>query len=886
MTFEYKCQSCQAIGDIDSFVDQIECPNCGGTMTPVNAPPAGSDKYDSAIDWGEPTIAVPRSYNPDETGAHSKKAVKVAKIVDIGFGGMLTTSATGGFKPISIPGNTPPIPFQQQPPVPQQLPEQNITQVKKEIIPEPALQRQTPSSSPTSLGVQRKKTVIFSKSKPAAPPPQHSSTPHMEATQIDPRFAATILQQQSPPAASAVQPQRDDSNAPREILPNPRIAGPTSTSLKFLPKGALKVTQTHTAIKPAQITPPPPKFQSQSQSHAQTQRQTPNQYAQHPSPFPQEHDEDFAAQVRIESERQEAILREAYHIAGEKIRKEKEEREAIQARKFAEEAERAAKEAAEKRAAREVAENIAAKEAGEKRAAREAAENIAAQIAKERAETEELLKKERAALELRKKELLEMKKRAEAEEAERAEREAAEKRAAQFAKERAETEELLRKEREALELSKKELLEIKKSIEEENAKAKQIQYNKITEVKIEKTEDAIKSQEPLNVISADAKKDDVKIKEPEKTLLRPTPAVSPKAGEGSELLTVTPENLQSNKKRVETEPAVLKKEELEKRDSKLEGMTEAKKNDVTTKKSPIKGLPPPFNKQTLRPPPLPTKTVSGKSVADKESREDLEKGKASGSDIAKTPVKDKTETKIGINTNLNIEGIIGAKKDDANVKKSPLKGLPPPSPFNKKGIRPTPPFPTKTAAPKSDTGGDDKEDLEKGRSSGSDIKKDMAKDKTQTKIGINTTIPITNTTLVKIQNKKRNIILLIVGASVLVICLLIIFIGGKVFKIAKSSFRSSPPVAAPSTTVQKKLPVPVVQGGIKTGSPLEMDFRTIYLKIKKAPPATTRQQIDAIIKEWQDFIDSHPNASPDDKCIKDANTQIKNMQDMKELYNK
>jgi hypothetical protein len=67
---------------------------------------------------------------------------------------------------------------------------------------------------------------------------------------------------------------------------------------------------------------------------------------------------------------------------------------------------------------------------------------------------------------------------------------------------------------------------------------------------------------------------------------------------------------------------------------------------------------------------------------------------------------------------------------------------------------------------------------------------------------------------------------------------------------------------------------------------LETDFRALYLKIKKAPPATNRQQIDAIIKEWQGFIDGHPDAKPDDKCIRDANTQIKNMQDMKALYSK
>jgi len=115
MSFEYKCQSCQAIGDIDSFVDQIECPNCGGIMTPVTLPQTASNAYDGIVDGEEPTIVVPRGDNPDETGSHSKRAVKVAKIVDIGFGGMLTTSATGGFKPISIPGNTPPTQFQQQP---------------------------------------------------------------------------------------------------------------------------------------------------------------------------------------------------------------------------------------------------------------------------------------------------------------------------------------------------------------------------------------------------------------------------------------------------------------------------------------------------------------------------------------------------------------------------------------------------------------------------------------------------------------------------------------------------------------------------------------------------------------------------------------------------
>ena len=761
MPFEYKCQSCQAIGDIDSFVNQVECPNCGGIMTPVNAPPARTFASNGIVDGDETTSSIaPHGGISDETAATAgqKRVVKVAKIVDIGFGGMLTTSATGGFKPITLGGKNTAVPFSQQQSFPQQFQKQTPPP-EKETVPEhvePAAQKHIAPPPPTSLGGQRKKTFTISKFKTPAPSTQQTSAQHMGATQVEQRTAATIPQQQrTAPPAAAVQPQRDNSQAPRETLPKPRVSG--STSLKFLPKGALKVAQnhiaqTHTAINHAQIPPPPANMQPQNQSQFQTQRQMPRQHVKQ--------DENFANQVRIEAERQEAILREAYRIAGEKIRKEEEKD--VQTRKHA------------------------------------------------------------------------------AEEAERAAKEAADRLAAQIAKERAETEELLRKERETLELHKKELLEMKKKAEEETAKAKQIQENKITGEKTEKTENGVKSSESPELPPTDTKKE-------------------------------------SDKEKAETDQPVLKKDEPGKKDSKPEEITEVKKDDANAKKSPVKGLPPPspFNKKGLRPPPFPAKAAAGKSVAGKD---DLKKEETSSPDIVTT---EKDKTKIGINANLKTEGVTEAKKDDANAKKSPVKGLPPPSPFNKKGLKP-PPFPAKAAAGKSVAGKDGKEDSEKEKSP--DIVKTPEKDRTQTKVGINTTVAITNSTLVKIQNKKKTIIFFMVGAAVTVACLLIIFIGGKMLKMVRSSFSSSPVADAPPTATQNKLPSGV-QGGIKTGS-MEMEYKAIYQKIKKAPPATSRQEIDAIIGQWQDFIDSHPDATDADKCIKDAKTIIKNLRDMKELYDK
>jgi hypothetical protein len=218
------------------------------------------------------------------------------------------------------------------------------------------------------------------------------------------------------------------------------------------------------------------------------------------------------------------------------------------------------------------------------------------------------------------------------------------------------------------------------------------------------------------------------------------------------------------------------------------------------------------------------------------------------------------------------EGITGTKKDALTAKKATGKGFPPP--LIKKGLQTSlfapGPATYKPLADKISNEGAGKEKV-----TPSDIGKSQPNDKTPTKLGISAATPATNSTIVKLQRKKKTVIHFIVGLTVAVICLLIFFIGGKLVKIIKSSFSPSP------VSIHNTFPS-ADQSGKKTGSSLQMDYYAVYGKIKKTP--SNKQEIDANIREWQDFIERHPNATDSEKCIRDAKTNMKNMQDLKELY--
>jgi len=82
--FQYQCESCMVVGELDAYYESFDCPQCGGIMNPLNAPdqPAPYELDEDA------TIAIPRDFAM--ASEIPKVGVKVAQAVDLGFGGILS----------------------------------------------------------------------------------------------------------------------------------------------------------------------------------------------------------------------------------------------------------------------------------------------------------------------------------------------------------------------------------------------------------------------------------------------------------------------------------------------------------------------------------------------------------------------------------------------------------------------------------------------------------------------------------------------------------------------------------------------------------------------------------------------------------------------------
>jgi len=93
--FELKCQGCGVIGELEEPMDEFDCPQCGAIMLPVNN--NASEKKEVEEDDDTPTIAISKSAIQDY------KNIKVAKAVDVGFGGM--------FGPNGLSGTIPKVPI-------------------------------------------------------------------------------------------------------------------------------------------------------------------------------------------------------------------------------------------------------------------------------------------------------------------------------------------------------------------------------------------------------------------------------------------------------------------------------------------------------------------------------------------------------------------------------------------------------------------------------------------------------------------------------------------------------------------------------------------------------------------------------------------------------
>ncbi len=79
MSYELQCQSCQIIGEIDEYIEEFSCPQCGGLMIPI-------EDEDNSMDV--PTISI--SENQIE---QYRNSLKKAAPVDMGFGTIASSHA-------------------------------------------------------------------------------------------------------------------------------------------------------------------------------------------------------------------------------------------------------------------------------------------------------------------------------------------------------------------------------------------------------------------------------------------------------------------------------------------------------------------------------------------------------------------------------------------------------------------------------------------------------------------------------------------------------------------------------------------------------------------------------------------------------------------------
>jgi hypothetical protein len=82
---------------MDDFYVEFQCPQCGGTMIPVQTGKDTGHAF-SRDDIDAPTTNVPRNGQAGSGASGASKGhVKVAQTVDLGFGGILTATSTGPF---------------------------------------------------------------------------------------------------------------------------------------------------------------------------------------------------------------------------------------------------------------------------------------------------------------------------------------------------------------------------------------------------------------------------------------------------------------------------------------------------------------------------------------------------------------------------------------------------------------------------------------------------------------------------------------------------------------------------------------------------------------------------------------------------------------------
>jgi hypothetical protein len=183
----------------------------------------------------------------------------------------------------------------------------------------------------------------------------------------------------------------------------------------------------------------------------------------------------------------------------------------------------------------------------------------------------------------------------------------------------------------------------------------------------------------------------------------------------------------------------------------------------------------------------------------------------------------------------------------------------------------------------TDKGTDDK-DKAPGKAGNGDSKPTATKTSMVTKTSLGEGVMVTHTGLLRMKYRKRNLIYVLITIAVL-LSLIPIYYGVRWVKTNMSRSGRKAPAATTTEKRPKKTTgsTAATQPVIEQWSPYDDEFRALKGKVRGLP-CNSAEDIDVHIKVWQDFLDSHPDADPNDRCIRLASEQLKSMQDLRSMY--
>lgn len=144
-----------------------------------------------------------------------------------------------------------------------------------------------------------------------------------------------------------------------------------------------------------------------------------------------------------------------------------------------------------------------------------------------------------------------------------------------------------------------------------------------------------------------------------------------------------------------------------------------------------------------------------------------------------------------------------------------------------------------------------------------------------------TALGLSHEDLKRLQEKKKAVVFLIIAVIVAAICITII-IGMKVLIEGTRPKRSNKYKNTTRIHQHKINPSPI-NAPVPIQSPLSAEFNRIQRETKNMPQ-TSAIQIDEIIRLWQKFVNKNERKYPNDPKLKQAKELIKNLKELRKMY--